>query len=315
MKALVTRLRPDGSREKVLVDNWPDPPPVQGNLVRTRTLYSGITNGTERNDLLRGNYAHPDEQLPATWGYQNVGEVVEVGPDVRELALGDVVYSSADHTEYAVFPDDWLYVKLPPAVRREEAALFGMASVAMRTCRNADLRMGERVLVVGAGFIGQMAAQIAAAMGARPVLCDVDEGRIETARQIGAAELVFNSSGEGWSDHVTPGSFDAVLDFAGVPGMEDQLIEAATMRGRVLLVAGRAKVEYTFNKGQGREIVLKQNSHFDRSDLSNTCRLVARGAVRIGPLLRDVVPVTEARAIYDTLRDAPMKLGGVVFRW
>ena len=106
------------------------------------------------------------------------------------------------------------------------------------------------------------------------------------------------------------GGFDAVIDFAGVPDMEDDLISAVRQRGRVLLIAGRDKVTYTFNKGQGREIVIKQNSHFDRDDLQNLCRLVGRGLVQLAPLIRDVVPVSEAKRIYDTLRDTPNELYG-----
>jgi len=52
MGALVTRLLPDKRREKVLVPDWPEPAAPAGNQVTTRTVYSGVTNGTERNDLL-----------------------------------------------------------------------------------------------------------------------------------------------------------------------------------------------------------------------------------------------------------------------
>ena len=315
MRALVTRLLPDRRREKVLLGDWPDPGPPHGNQVRTRTLCSGITNGTERNDLFGGNYAHRDEDLPAGWGYQNVGRVVEVGPQVRTLLPGDTLYLSADHQEYVLMPEDGLLAKLPPQVDVHHAALFGMGSVAMHTCRNAGLRVGERVLIVGAGCVGQVAAQIAAVMGARATLCDVDEDRLGVAREIGAAEEATNVSGDGWQRCVPDGAFDAVLDFAGVPGMEDRLIAAARRRGQVLLIAGRAQVAYTFNLGQGREITLKQNSHFDASDLDNLCRLVQRGMVRLGPLVRDVAPVAEAARIYDTLRDRPNELLGTVFVW
>ncbi|MBD3174527.1 MAG: zinc-binding dehydrogenase [Armatimonadia bacterium] len=315
MKALVTHLRDDGSREKLLVDNWEDPPPIAGDLIKTKTLYSGITNGTERNDLMGGNYAKPDEMLPATWGYQNVGEVVEVGPDVTKVAVGDVVYSSADHTEYAVFPQEWLYVKLPPTVDPTHAALFGMASVAMRTCRHADIRMGERVLVVGAGFIGQLAAQIAANMGGRAAICDLDPGRLTKAMEIGAAEEAIDVSGDAWDDRVPEAAFQVVIDVAGAPGLEDKMIRAAGHRGRIMLIAGRFEVKYTFNEGQGREITFKQNSHFDVTDLENLCRLVATERIVIGPLLRDVLPLDRAKETYDTLRDEPAKLGGTVFEW
>ena len=69
MKAIVMRLRADGSREKVLVDQWPDPPAIAPDQFKTRTLLSGVTNGTERNHLMRGNYGMPDERLPMPYGY------------------------------------------------------------------------------------------------------------------------------------------------------------------------------------------------------------------------------------------------------
>jgi 2-desacetyl-2-hydroxyethyl bacteriochlorophyllide A dehydrogenase len=307
---------PDKTRQKVLIHDSPEPGAPTGNEVKTETIYSGITNGTERNQLIGGNYAPKDEQLPTSGGgYQNVGRVIEVGPDVKELQVGDMLYMSAAHSEYIVMAEDDLLIKLPDSVDRTEAALFGMTSVAMRTCRNTELKMGEQVLIVGAGIIGQVAAQIAAVMGARATLCDISPNRLELAREIGAAETVLDVSGDGWEKGIIDGTFDAVIDFAGVPGMEDQLISAVRRRGRVIFIAGRGKVTYTFNLGQGQEIQLKQNSHFDRDDLENLCRLVDRGMVKIAPLIRDVVPVSEAKRIYDTLRDNPTELLGTVFVW
>ncbi|MDE2811909.1 MAG: zinc-binding alcohol dehydrogenase, partial [Gemmatimonadota bacterium] len=248
MRTLSIQGLPDKRRQKVLVHDWPEPEGPTGNEVKTETIYSGITNGTERNQLIGGNYAPKDEQLPTGGnGYQNVGRVIEVGPDVSELQIGDVLYMSAVHAEYVVMPEDDLLIKLPDSIDRKEAALFGMTSVAMRTCRNAELQMGERVLIVGAGIIGQVAAQIATSMGVRVTLCDINANRLELAEQIGAAEIVLNVAGNGWEEEIADGAFDAVIDFAGVPGMEDQLISAVCQHGRVVFIAGRDKVTYTFN--------------------------------------------------------------------
>jgi threonine dehydrogenase-like Zn-dependent dehydrogenase len=124
-----------------------------------------------------------------------------------------------------------------------------------------------------------------------------------------------NSDEATWHENVPDFGFEAVLDLAGVPGMEDKLVAAAAPRGRLLLIAGRQEVRYTFNMGQGHEITIKQNSHFDNSDLANLCRLAAKGQVRMQPYLRSVVPVEEAKGIYDTLRDNPSRLLGTVFTW
>jgi 2-desacetyl-2-hydroxyethyl bacteriochlorophyllide A dehydrogenase len=315
MRALVTRLARDGGREKVLVDDWAEPDGPVGNEIKTQTVYSGVTNGSERNDLVGGNWASKDEALPRGWGYQNVGRVVACGPDVRELKPGDLLFMSKGHLEHVVMPESGLLVRLPPEVDATHAALFGISSVAMRICRHADLRLGERLLIVGAGLLGQVAAQIAATMGARVTICDVDARRLDLAGTLGAAEDVHDVAGDGWDRHVREGGFDAVIDAAGVPGQEDKLIGAVRRLGRLLLIAGRSEVRYTFNLGNELELTVKQSRHFDRRDLADVCMLVARGRVRLQPLIQDVVPVTEAKRIYDALRDRPGSLFGTVFVW
>jgi 2-desacetyl-2-hydroxyethyl bacteriochlorophyllide A dehydrogenase len=315
MKAFVTHLRDNGSREKFLVEDWPAPPATGPGQIRTRTLYTGLTNGSERNDLTAGNYSTPDDKLPATWGYQNVAEVVEIGDGVTKFSVGDRLYLSIDHVEEGLVNEDFLMVRLPDEVDSVDAALFGMASVAMRTCRNVDIRLGEKVLVVGAGFLGQLVTQIGSLMGGEITLVDVVDKRLEKAKEIGAVTKTVNTAGDGWEKNIADGSFDVIIDVAGVPGMEDQMIKALKHRGRLLFIAGRFKVEYDFNLGQGREITIKQNSHFDNDDLARLCSLVAEGKIKIAPLIQEVIPASDCKRIYDTLRDNPMELGGTVFDW
>ena len=315
MRAIVTRLKPDGSREKALVEDWPDPGAPAENEVRTHTLYSGITNGTERNELLGGNYAKADDELPASGGYQNVGEVIEAGSGVRDLKIGDLLYMSQHHLKFCLEPEDRLHIKLPASIAPMDAALFGVAGVAMRCCRNANLRIGDRMLVVGAGIVGQLVAQIAASTGASVTLCDINERRLGTAEMIGAADEVIHIGDDNWEERIPDFGFDVVLDAAGVPGMEDKLIAAAKKHGTVMFIAGRFRVEYTFNLGQWQEITIKQNSHFDNSDLYHVCRFVSKGAIRISRLIQDVASVGAAKMIYDTLRDKPHELLGTVFDW
>ena len=82
-----------------------------------------------------------------------------------------------------------------------------------------------------------------------------------------------------------------------------------------MFIAGRFKVEYTFNLGQHKEINIKQNSHFDKDDLANLQRLVAERRLNMATLIQDVVAVASAKQIYDKLRDYPEELLGTVFDW
>ena len=213
------------------------------------------------------------------------------------------------------FREDAKLIEIPPEIDPKHAVLFGMASVAMNTCRTIDVRMGERVLIVGLGCIGQIASQIANSMGAKVTACDIDDKRIDLARKIGAAKEVYDISGENWSKHILDDSYDAVIDVAGVPDMEDQFIDAIRIKGRIILMGGRFKVNYTFGEGQNKELTIKQTGSFSGDDLANLCRLVQRGTVEIGPLIRDVVTLDKAGSIYEKLRDRPHDLLGTVFSW
>ena len=204
-------------------------------------------------------------------------------------------------------------MRLPPSVDPREAALFGMASVAMRTVSNSDPRPNQQVLVVGAGVVGQVATQLAALRGTHVTLCDLDEQRLQIAREIGALDTTVN--GENWDDVIGAGPFHHVIDLAGALSMEDKLVEAVSTHGVLNLVAGRFRVDYSFPFGQGRQITIKQNSHFTRDDLHALCRLATKNLVHLKTLLRDVVALDDAARIYDTLRDRPQQLLGTVFDW
>ena len=315
MRALVIKLLPDKRREKTLVTDWKEPSVPKGNEVLCEAVWTGLTNGTERNQLIGGNYAPSDENLPSGGGYQNVGRVIEKGPDVSQLQVGDLIYASVDHVERFTIPENGLLHKLPDDVDPVEAALFGISGVAMHCCRRVEPRIGERVLVVGQGCIGMFAAQIAYAMGARVSVCDIDDSRLEQMRQLGIAEHVFNTSGDGWNSQIAQGSYDVVMDFAGAKDLVTPMIQACKTRGRLLLVAGRFDVNYTFNVGQFKEISILHCSHFTRDDLDNLCRLLRQGSIKIAPLIRHRVPVNEASQTYNWLRDEPMRLLGTVFEW
>ena len=315
MRALVVKSLPDKRREKIVVTDWKEPAPPVGNEVLCQAVFTGLTNGTERNQLIGGNYSAANDRLPTTDGYQNVGRVIETGPDVTKLQIGDLIYASVNHVERFTIPEDGLLLKLPEDIDPGEAALFGISGVAMHCCRRVDPCIEEKVLIVGQGCIGMFAAQIIYAMGARVTVCDIEESRLEQIRQLGVAEHVLNTSNGGWEKQIQDGEFDAVMDFAGVPDMVTPMIQACKTRGRLLLVAGRFDVNYTFNIGQGKEISILQCSHFTCDDLENLCRLLRQGSVKIAPLIRHRAHVDEAPEIYRWLRDEPMRLLGTVFHW
>ena len=291
-----------------------------------QTRYSGLTNGTERNVLLGGNYGG---SWPSRCGYQNVGRVVEVGAEVRGFKIGDTVFSGqfSQHVEFFVVDvsrpdaDDSLVIRLPKNIDAKEAALFGMASVAMHDVRRAEVRLADRVLVIGAGGIGQFTAQAARAAGGHITICDLDQRRLTIAKTLGAHRTVTVKGDGSWDDVRSAGPFDTVFEDSGAPVI-DKIIGGGfgtkrliKLRGKLVLVAGRHDVSYSFNAGQGAELTVMHAGHFVRSDLLEVCRLVGEGVIRVGELIQDVVPIEEAPGIYERLRDDPSSLLGTVFDW
>ena len=306
-----------------------DVTPVGGpGRVLVKTLFTGVTNGTERNVLTGGSY-NGKLSYPGRCGYQNVGEVIEVGPGAPGgWQVGDRVFSGCFHHHVGLWEmqSGWisdLIVKLPAGIDLKHAALFGVASVAMHDVRRAEVKLGERVLVIGAGLIGQFAAQSARACGAVVTIVDRVPQRLALAKTLGADAAIDVTTS--WDAVAPNGPFDVVLETSGAKGVLDEVIGTGfgsarrlvshRGRNRVVLIAGRDRVDYAFNAGQDTEVSMQHVGHFDRCDLESVVHLVANGTIKVGPLIQDVLPLSAAPAFYDRLRDDPASTFGTVFDW
>ena len=169
-------------------------------------------------------------RFPLILGHEYAGDVVEIGADVRGIAVGDrisvethipcgacyqcglgeghncqdmglvgISYPGA-FAKYAKVPAKVAF-KLPPGVSYEEGSLFEPAGVAMRGVDEAHIAPGDLVVILGCGPIGLIAIQIARAVGAAQVIgVDINEFRLEMARRMGA--LPVNAAKESVVDAV-----------------------------------------------------------------------------------------------------------------
>jgi len=170
---------------------------------------------------LRAVMARLDEPLPL--GYSAAGEVVALGAGAEgAFRVGQRVAIAgaglANHAELNLVPVN-LAAPVPDDVNDEEACFGTLGAIALHGVRNMGLQFGDCAAVIGAGLVGQLAAQLLDLAGIRVAVFDYDARRLDLARY-GRAELAWNlSDGD---------PAEAVLDMTGGRGCDGVLIAAAT---------------------------------------------------------------------------------------
>lgn len=122
-------------------------------------------------------------------GYSAAGTVIKVGNQVAEFRPGDRVACAgaefAAHAEVLSVPKN-LCVRLPDDMSFEAGAFGTLGAIALQGVRLAEVTLGESVVVIGLGLIGQLTVQLLKANGCRVYGIDLDTKRIDLARQLGA---------------------------------------------------------------------------------------------------------------------------------
>ena len=154
-----------------------------------------------------------DEPMPL--GYSAAGTVLECGAGVQEFKRGDRVALAGPHAGRASVGRN-LCARIPEGVSFEQAAYTSVAAIGLEGVRLAKVTLGESVLVVGLGLIGQMCVCMLKAAGCHVFGTDVDPAKLALARSLGADEV-----GEG-------SPLDAVRSFSGGHGVDAAVITAAT---------------------------------------------------------------------------------------
>ena len=140
-------------------------------LLRTeRTL---ISTGTELT-ILNCDFPPASRwadwvKYPTTIGYSSAATVIEVGPEVETIKVGDRVASTACHATYSLHPANGLW-PIPAGVDAESASFSTLAEIVMGGIRLSRLTFGESVVVVGAGLLGQLCSRFCLAAGAWPII-------------------------------------------------------------------------------------------------------------------------------------------------
>ena len=177
---------------------------------------------------------------PISLGYSCAGIVTEPGAG-GGVRAGDRVACAgagyATHAEYNYVPRN-LCVAIPAGVSFEDASYATVGAIALQGVRQADLRLGESVAVIGLGLLGLLTVQLLKASGCRVIGADPDPARCALARELGADETVGSGLAEAAIAFANGHGVDAVLITAATPSNEpiEVAAEACRAKGRVVVV-------------------------------------------------------------------------------
>jgi len=314
------------AKGKVEILEFTQEKPGAGQVL-VENMRSAISPGTELSRLY--DYHAAPKPFPQNTGYLSSGRVIEVGEGVKNFKVGDIVLAGFGHLSF-LNVDPASLVLIPKGVSLEEAVLSKLSTVSLFGIRHGGIRLGDSVLIMGLGLIGQFAQMLARLDGAIPVVgVDLSERRLDIARQTGLKHAL-NPTDKNFVDklkEIVPGGvFNVTIDSTGTPNVVAGLFERTAECGTVVVLGGvHKKVELDlYNIFQKRNLKMVGASsatpfHWPYNE-GNVERkkildLVADGRFCVKPLITHVVPVEEAPEMYRMLHEEKDKGMGVIFKW
>ncbi len=298
--------------------------------VRLQTLFSGISAGTELTAYRGSNpYLHkrwdgaqrlfvndPETSMRfpiVGFGYEECGEVVEVGAAVTQVEPGDRVYGTWGHRTHHIVPEAYAVTRtLSPEIDPILGIFSQIGAIGLNGILDAAIRVGETVVVFGLGTPGQIIAQLAKRSGAHVIGVEPIELRRTAALELGAVDLALSPAAGNVAEQVrdlTDGrGADVCIEASGAyPALHDA-IRAAAYSAKVVTLG--------FFQGQGEGLYLGEEFHHNRinvvcsqifgvsPELSyrwDQARLVrtfmqmqAEGVVDLQPIITHVLPFADA---------------------
>jgi predicted dehydrogenase/threonine dehydrogenase-like Zn-dependent dehydrogenase len=331
-------VEPAGSRAMTLVISTAGaPPPSQVTLVGVDVVMAPDDGGRGASDLNDKGW---------NVGYSAMGEVVAVGDGITDVAVGDLVACAgagqANHADYVLVRRN-LVCRVPQGCAPIAAASATVGAIALQGVRRAAPQLGEVACVLGLGLIGQLTAQLLKAAGCQVIGLDPSPERVERARSLGldagasdpesVQRLVRDATGGRGADctvMTAATKSDAVINLA---------METTRAKGRAVIVGDiglRAERAVFYRKeidllmstsyGPGRYDRHYEDEGIDypyayvrwtmNRNMEAYLDLIARGSLKVEPLIDRIVSIEEAPQVYETLAKSEGVLPlGVVIRY
>jgi 2-desacetyl-2-hydroxyethyl bacteriochlorophyllide A dehydrogenase len=321
MKAMVLRAPSD-----LVLDEVARPQPAAGQVL-VRITHSGVC-GTDYK-IYNGSIKVPYPLIP---GHEMAGEVVSVGADVEadlQVRLGDRVIIDPEtydgtcfycrkgltnlcpngtligrdvnggFAEYLLVPASQVF-KLPDSIDDRTAPMIQVLTTCLHAQRQVETLPGDTVVVLGLGVTGQLHVQLAKARGARVIGITRSAEKRAMAERLGADVTIAGGDGaiQKVRDLTEGRGADLTIETTGVMKQLSESVHMTRFGGKVLMfgIFTVREGELPFYDLYFKEISLISARVAKPEDYTACIALVARGQVRLEPLVSDVMPLGELKA-------------------
>lgn len=278
---------------------------------------------------------HPYTGYPVVQGHEVGGVVAELGKNVTGFRIGDKITFMPQVTCGKCYPcTHGMYhiceslkvmgfqtggaaqeyfalaaenvLKLPETMSLDEAALIEPISVTVHAIRRGGGAEGKRVVVLGAGPIGNLTAQVAKASGAEAVMItDVSPYKLDKARKCGI-DFVVNTAEEKLGDAILrdfgPSKADLILECVGAEATITDAVSNAR-KGSTIVIVGvfGKKPQVDLGLVQDRELSLVGTLMYQKADYERAIDLVASGKMRLDEMVTHRFPFEQYLDAYHAI--------------
>ncbi|MEX0884941.1 MAG: bi-domain-containing oxidoreductase [Phycisphaeraceae bacterium] len=276
---------------------------------------------------------------PMAMGYSSAGVVLACGAGVQRYKPGDRVASNGPHAGIVSVPVN-LCARVPENVDAEHAAFGVIGAIAMQGVRLSRAQLGETVLVIGLGLVGQMTVSLLSAAGVRVIGTDPDLAKCELALRMGATRAEARLGASAVQAATDGRGADAVILTCSTSsnGPIEQAAEAVRQKGRVVVVGvmgmdlprrpfyfkeaelvvscsygpGRYDADY---EERGRDYPAAYVRWTEQRNIEAVLELMGAGKLDVSPLISHRFDIESAERAYELIERGDEPYLGIVLRY
>lgn len=303
-------------------------PSIREGEALLKLLYGGICG----SDLgtYRGTFAYVS--YPRIPGHEFSAEIIDISKNNRGLEKGMVVTANpyfncgtcyscrrglvncCMHNQTLGVQRDGVfaqYVTMPieriydgKGLPAKTLALIEPFCIGFHGVKRANIKPGDKVLIIGAGTIGMLAMIAAKHFGAKVYMSDIAQDKLDYALKIGADGVILNKNTETLKAEVSTitngDGFDVAIEAVGLPSTFQDCIDATAFGGTIVLIGiGKLNLDFNFTIIQKKELNILGSRNALREDFEQLIEIVRNGEIDLEKIISNIYSFYDAPKAFE----------------